>query len=345
MTDEEEGGSNIVGLILMAVLAPACRDAHPDGHLPLAGISRRRGWGKDLRQPLRPGRRPGEVVPGLPGNADGCEPLDGASLHRQSPDRSRLHEFLQHPSAYRRAGGPAEKHAAALSQEWKSGPLKFNRTQLQLTLKAHGTDVKGVPVTIAGEKVFNGFSERIGREIARTVEDCIADACPDPATATRTQTLWVAEDNVRDIPLLGKIDLPNLSLSVTAVMVAGMDSFNPCAFFVLLSLMVTQDRGQECSSRATYLSSSRASFTSYLHYPLAVIVGLFSLTLGKWKLTEWQGRVFTLVSGTMMLTLGLILVIRLSLMNNVFCSFTILLGSIALAAVVAWFWGKSTKGN
>ena len=43
-----------------------CRDAHPDGHLPLPGISRRRGRGKDIGQPLRSGRRPGEACPGPP---------------------------------------------------------------------------------------------------------------------------------------------------------------------------------------------------------------------------------------------------------------------------------------
>jgi hypothetical protein len=71
---------------------------------------------EDLGQPLRPGRRPGEAVPGLPGDADGCESLDGAPLHRQSADRTRLHESLQHPSAYRRARCPTEKHETQIDK-------------------------------------------------------------------------------------------------------------------------------------------------------------------------------------------------------------------------------------
>lgn len=40
-----------------------------------------------------------------------------------------------------------------------------------------------------------------------------------------------------DIPLLGKLDAERLSLPLLTVVLAGLDAFNPCAFFVLLFLL------------------------------------------------------------------------------------------------------------
>ena len=44
-------------------------------------------------------------------------------------------------------------------------------------------------------------------------------------------------DTAVDIPLLGDLDARKSSLPVLTLVIAGMDSFNPCAFFVLLSLL------------------------------------------------------------------------------------------------------------
>ncbi len=63
-------------------------------------------------------------------------------------------------------------------------------------------------------------------------------ACRDATTADRTPALESPA-----IPLFGDLDTSKLSLPVLTVMIAGLDAFNPCAFFVLLfllSLMVHQ---------------------------------------------------------------------------------------------------------
>jgi hypothetical protein len=39
------------------------------------------------------------------------------------------------------------------------------------------------------------------------------------------------------VPLLGNVDLRRLSLPLVTVVIAGLDAFNPCAFFVLLFLL------------------------------------------------------------------------------------------------------------
>jgi hypothetical protein len=51
-----------------------------------------------------------------------------------------------------------------------------------------------------------------------------------------TNTAMLAPTQLR-LPLLGEIDAASLSLPVLTLLVAGLDAFNPCAFFVLLFLL------------------------------------------------------------------------------------------------------------
>lgn len=68
--------------------------------------------------------------------------------------------------------------------------------------------------------------------------------------------------------------------------------------------------------------------------PLFLIVVGFSLTLSAHKLTEYQGRILKLVSGTMMLTLGVILVIDPGFLNNVYGAGVALAAAVGGAAAV-----------
>ena len=68
--------------------------------------------------------------------------------------------------------------------------------------------------------------------------------------------------------------------------------------------------------------------------PLAVIVALFVVTLGGRKLTEWQGRILKLISGTMMLSLGTMLLTAPHLLNNALVSIALLIVAMAVAGVV-----------
>lgn len=68
--------------------------------------------------------------------------------------------------------------------------------------------------------------------------------------------------------------------------------------------------------------------------PLAVIVLTFSITLGAKKLTEWQGRVLKLLSGLMMLFLGLVLLINPALLNNILLSVGLLVSALSVATVI-----------
>ena len=69
--------------------------------------------------------------------------------------------------------------------------------------------------------------------------------------------------------------------------------------------------------------------------PLLVIVVLFTLTLGSKKLSEQEGRLLKLLSGSMMLGLGSILLLKPEWLNNMLVSVGVILGAITLTALVA----------
>lgn len=73
--------------------------------------------------------------------------------------------------------------------------------------------------------------------------------------------------------------------------------------------------------------------------PLLVIAAVFTIKLGTRKLLEHEGRVLKLLSGMMMLMLGLILVVSPQLLNNVLAAAAVLL----LATSVTWVVVKLTN--
>ncbi len=346
--------------------------------------------------------------------------------------------------------------------------------------KVYGIKAAGVPVTFIGEDVFTGFSKRVGEDIEKAVSGCSSRGCIDPAAkmekAERKRspqpprvsspppagsvagTGGAGERKTLAVPLIGEVDPSSVSLPLITIAIAGMDSFNPCAFFILLSLLgllvharsrgktlligcvfvffsgmvyflfmaawlnlflvmghvsvITQvaavvslciaainikdffvfrqgvsltipesakprlfDRMRMLMKSTSLVSilvgtsvlaiaansyellctagfpmvftriltlNDLSTLSYYLYLmlynvvyivPLSVIVVVFSVGLGRRKLTEWQGRVLKLVSGVMMLGLGGVLLLRPSLLNNVSTSGLLLAGSLFVSAL------------
>ncbi len=78
-----------------------------------------------------------------------------------------------------------------------------------------------------------------------------------------------------------------------------------------------------------------ALFSGVYVLPLAVVVLVFAFTMGSWKLTQWQGRVLKLVAGTMMLTVGGMLILRPGTLNEPVYALIALGGAIGVSALVA----------
>jgi hypothetical protein len=92
----------------------------------------------------------------------------------------------------------------------------------------------GVPAFLfCGELHFGWDSpEGMGALIAERLDACHARVLAgEPAAAGQ------APDTRIDLPLLGSVDAASLSLPALTLVLAGLDAFNPCAFFVLLFLL------------------------------------------------------------------------------------------------------------
>jgi len=92
-------------------------------------------------------------------------------------------------------------------------------------MKKTGARHLGVPATIIGNSVFIGFSE----DVADQIEQEIRKLKWGRLSGERTETLW--------IPFIGQVSAEDFSLPVFTLIVAGADSINPCALFVLLFLL------------------------------------------------------------------------------------------------------------
>ncbi|MGF3555275.1 MAG: hypothetical protein ACQXXF_08465, partial [Thermoplasmatota archaeon] len=74
--------------------------------------------------------------------------------------------------------------------------------------------------------------------------------------------------------------------------------------------------------------------------PLLFIVIIFVIILKHWKLSEWQGRVLKLYSGTMMFSLGLVLLFDSTLLHDVFSALALLFIDLLVVLIVSYFWKK-----
>jgi len=356
---------------------------------------------------------------------------------------------------------------------------KKNAVMMAAMLQAHGVRFSGVPVTFFHDQVFSGFTEQSKLSIEKEIKKCSVTPCGDPGkmlgktdhpeliaqvkpfvAITTAKADEIKKDASFNIPFLGNLDAHKSPLPVLTLIIAGMDSFNPCAFFVLLTLLgllvhaqsrkkmlliggifvffsgfiyflfmaawlnlflvmghvavITMIAGSvslviaginikdfflfkkwvsltipdsakpklfdrmrkllrssslvsimigaivlavaanfyELLCTAGFpmvftriLTLNKLSTTTYYLYlvlynvvyviPMFIIVLGFTFTLGKRQLSEWQGRVLKLISGAMMLGLGLILLTNPALLNSVLVSFIILVTAVGVSLLVA----------
>lgn len=355
-------------------------------------------------------------------------------------------------------------------REYEIWRRRDNFELLLALAERHGGGIVSTPATVLGERVWFGFDAAIAGEIELTAARCLAAGCPDllaavgagPATGEPAEPSQPPEPEKTApvaVPLFGSLDPESLSLPVFTLVLGLLDSFNPCAFFVLLfllsllvhlrsrrimllvggtfvffsgliyflfmaawlNLFLLAGRMQQVTTVAgvvallvaalnikdfflfhqgptlsiperarprlfarmrRLLTESRlppvlfgtvvlaVAANSYellctagfpmvytrvltLHHlerwqyyawlalynavyvvPLLAIVLVFTFTLGAKKLSEWQGRVLKLLSGLMMLMLGLVLLIDPALLGNALAALAILLLALGATGLI-----------
>ena len=351
--------------------------------------------------------------------------------------------------------------------EIKSYEVMRQKENVKLLLdmaRTCGGEATGVPTFFIGNKMLCGFSAETAAEIETTVSERLARLHTEPHPSAGKTPAGIT------LPILGRIDPAAVSLPLFTVFIAGLDSFNPCAFFVLLfllSLLVHAHSRTKmpligstfvvCSGlvyflfmapwlnlfllvgklavitacagvvaliialinikdffffkegvsltipeqakphlfarmrgliRAGSLGSmligtvvlalaansyellctagfpliftrvltlrplSSTSYYLYLAFyncvyiiPLVVIVAIFVVTLGSRKLSEWQGRVLKLASGVMMLSLGLVLIFKPTLLNDAVMSLLVMVAAVTATAITAFLSKRIIKNG
>lgn len=111
----------------------------------------------------------------------------------------------------------------------------------------------GVPTTIIGEEVMVGFNYATGSKIERAINYYLENEYVDVVEQIKNGTYVekveeektdfekeeeeTDKENTIKIPIIGDVNLKNVSLMTAAVIIGLIDGFNPCAMWVLLFLI------------------------------------------------------------------------------------------------------------
>ncbi|OYY93018.1 MAG: hypothetical protein B7Y41_13815 [Hydrogenophilales bacterium 28-61-23] len=134
-----------------------------------------------------------------------------------------------------------EVEAMAKAQPWivlHSLELTKNRANVEryVAMAAElGQQAQSVPAFLYCGQMRVGWDSAAitGAALLKGLQDCRDQTAGGNTGAVMPST----PDSTLQLPLLGAVDARALSLPVLTVLIAGMDAFNPCAFFVLLFLL------------------------------------------------------------------------------------------------------------
>lgn len=137
-----------------------------------------------------------------------------------------------------------------------------NQELMEKVKTALNSTTNYVPLTVIGSEYTVGFNDSTKSTIKKNIEMCLTSDCEDiVANVLEGKTIikeevnqekddnqveTKEEDSVKDLPLLGKVDVKKISLPIVAAIIGLVDGFNPCAMWVLIflisMLLGTKDR-------------------------------------------------------------------------------------------------------
>ena len=161
-----------------------------------------------------------------------------------------------------------------------------NQELMEKVKKELNSSTNYVPLTIIGDKYTVGFNDNTKLMIKNNIEKCLKEDCEDVVgnvlagkTANETtikkevkEQKKDKEDSIKDLPILGKVDVKKVSLPIMSAVIGLVDGFNPCAMWVLIflisMLLGTKDRKKMWILGLTFL------FTSAFIYLLFMVAWL-----------------------------------------------------------------------
>ena len=125
-----------------------------------------------------------------------------------------------------------------------------NKELLEKVINAYGTR-SGVPYNVIGDTTIIGYSEANGEKIKRAInyykEHDYTDEIQKIKNGEKVkindqfskEEEKTDEEQTIDVPIIGKVNLKNISVMSAAVLIGLVDGFNPCAMWILLFLITT----------------------------------------------------------------------------------------------------------
>jgi cytochrome c biogenesis protein CcdA len=134
----------------------------------------------------------------------------------------------------------------ALQVDGEGPEIEVNRTRLIELAASVGAEISGVPAFLFGGRLRTGFlsADTTGAELRAEIEAYHAQvlalvgpvtrASPGPSPGSSASP---GPEVPVDLPFMGQVDAATVSPALLAVILGGLDAFNPCALSVLLFLL------------------------------------------------------------------------------------------------------------
>jgi thiol-disulfide isomerase/thioredoxin len=181
------------------------------------------------------------------------------------------------------------------------------------TAQSLGVEALSVPGFVFCRQIIIGYdsAETTGKELADALQAChqrrlTSPGATDPGSATgggaasaATTPLSAAEKKAGttvNVPFVGPVDAKAFSLPVLTLVLAGMDAFNPCAFFVLLFLLSLLVHARS-RTRMAIIGGTFVLFSGLVYFVfMAAWLNVF--------LIAGELRVITVIAGLVALTVA-----------------------------------------
>ncbi|MBR4672722.1 MAG: hypothetical protein IKO78_05960 [Bacilli bacterium] len=147
-----------------------------------------------------------------------------------------------------------------------------------------------VPYLVIGNESFIGYSDSTGEKIELTLKNYLEIISDEE---------YLVNKNKENIPLLGEVDIKDVSIGLVAIVLGFIDGFNPCAMWVLLflinMLIGMNDRKKMLIIGFVFLLTSGLMYflfmlgitniLTYISLPLIrSIIGIVALVVGSYNI-------------------------------------------------------------
>jgi hypothetical protein len=162
---------------------------------------------------------------------------------------------------------------------------------------ALGEEARSVPAFFVCGRMLTGFDDAdgVGAQLAGLARFCRQVAGQGGAVDAEGEVSPPVE-GIR-VPLFGDLDPAAMSLPVFTLVLAGLDAFNPCAFFVLLFLLSLMVHARS-RARMLVIGGTFVLFSGLVYFLfMAAWLNLFLVVGGAAAVTTIAGLVALLVGG------------------------------------------------